>query len=255
MVRVVDMDYYGCGDEQYNNGYNDEGGNCGYCLLLLQIFYGGNCFFGVFMFNYGMDYSNVLFVGQCFREFYFVWILDVQIFFFKEEVEDIFLDLMVKFGFQCDSMCNMYDYLMIFLDLCVFCMMFNQVLLFFYVDYIGGDNVNYCKWYFVVYFDLDDVVGFVNMKGKKVKKKVKKGKGLGFENEVEVLEDFEGDDLLEVVEYCWKMRMNCMLQYDWVRQFVLFLFCWGEVNQVCFMVECFCFIFKCVDDYFNLFVC
>lgn len=45
--------------------------------------------------------------------------------------------------------------------------------------------------------------------------------------------------------------MNRMSQHDRVRQVALFLLCWGEANQVRFMAECLCFIFKCADDYYH----
>ncbi|CAP64563.1 uncharacterized protein PODANS_5_8380 [Podospora anserina S mat+] len=251
MARAADMDYYGRGDEQYNNGYNDEGGNRGYRPPSSQISYGGNRSSGASTPNYGMDYSNVLPAGQRSREPYPAWTSDAQIPLSKEEVEDIFLDLTAKFGFQRDSMRNMYDHLMTLLDSRASRMTPNQALLSLHADYIGGDNANYRKWYFAAHLDLDDAVGFANMKGKKAKKKAKKGKGPGPENEAEALEDLEGDDSLEAAEYRWKTRMNRMSQHDRVRQLALFLLCWGEANQVRFMAECLCFIFKCADDYLN----
>ncbi|MBW0586935.1 hypothetical protein O181_126650 [Austropuccinia psidii MF-1] len=41
-----------------------------------------------------------------------------------------------------------------------------------------------------------------------------------------------------------------MSSYDRMRQLALYLLCWGEGAQVCFMPECLCFIFKCADDYY-----
>lgn len=45
------------------------------------------------------------------REAYPAWSADRQIPLSKEEIEDIFLDLTQKFGFQRDSMRNMVRYL------------------------------------------------------------------------------------------------------------------------------------------------
>jgi 1,3-beta-glucan synthase len=45
--------------------------------------------------------------------------------------------------------------------------------------------------------------------------------------------------------------MNQMSQHDRTRQVALYLLCWGEANQVRFMPELLCFIFKCADDYLN----
>ncbi|KAL2126497.1 hypothetical protein VTI74DRAFT_801 [Chaetomium olivicolor] len=146
---------------------------------------------------------------------------------------------------------NMYDHLMVLLDSRASRMTPNQALLSLHADYIGGDNANYRKWYFAAHLDLDDAVGFANMKGKGAKRSRKNKKKGTPENEAEALEDLEGDDSLEAAEYRWKTRMNRMSQHDRVRQLALYLLCWGEANQVRFMPECLCFIFKCADDYLN----
>ncbi|KAF3059766.1 1,3-beta-glucan synthase component FKS1 [Daldinia childiae] len=244
MARAAEMDYYGRGDERYS-GY--EQGR-GYRPPSSQVSYGGNRSSGASTPNYGMDYGNVPGTQRS-REPYPAWTSDAQIPLSKEEVEDIFLDLTNKFGFQRDSMRNMYDHLMVLLDSRASRMTPNQALLSLHADYIGGENANYRKWYFAAHLDLDDAVGFANM-GKKSKKKKSKGKA-GDPNEEQALEDLEGDDSLEAAEYRWKTRMNRMSQHDRVRQIALFLLCWGEANQVRFMAECLCFIFKCADDYLN----
>lgn len=248
MARATDMDYYGRGDERYNS-YN-EGGR-GYRPPSSQLSYGGNRSSGASTPNYGMDFNNALPAGQRSREPYPAWTSDAQIPLSKEEIEDIFLDLCGKFGFQRDSMRNMYDHLMTLLDSRASRMTPNQALLSLHADYVGGDNANYRKWYFAAHLDLDDAVGFANMKGKgrKKSKKAKKAKDGADENEV--LEDLEGDDSLEAAEYRWKTRMNRMSQHDRIRQIALYLLCWGEANQTRFMPECLCFIFKCADDYLN----
>ncbi|KAK0625371.1 glycosyltransferase family 48 protein [Bombardia bombarda] len=253
MARATDMDYYGRGDERYNSYAEGQTGTRGYRPPSSQISYGGNRSSGASTPNYGMDYGNVLPAGQRSREPYPAWTSDAQIPLSKEEVEDIFLDLTAKFGFQRDSMRNMYDHFMTLLDSRASRMTPNQALLSLHADYIGGDNANYRKWYFAAHLDLDDAVGFANIMGKKGKRKNKKNK-----NKVEpsaesqqALEDLEGDDSLEAAEYRWKTRMNRMSQHDRVRQVALYLLCWGEANQVRFMPECLCFIFKCADDYLN----
>lgn len=252
MARAADMDYHGRGDERYNS-YNDgQGGGRGYRPPSSQISYGGNRSSGASTPNYGMDYANVLPAGQRSREPYPAWTSDAQIPVSKEEVEDIFLDLTAKFGFQRDSMRNMYDHFMTLLDSRASRMSPNQALLSLHADYIGGDNANYRKWYFAAHLDLDDAVGFANMKGKGFRRTRKnKKKKADPQNEAEVLDELEGDDSLEAAEYRWKTRMNRMSQHDRVRQLALYLLCWGEANQVRFMPECLCFIFKCADDYLN----
>jgi 1,3-beta-glucan synthase len=250
MARAAEMDYYGRGDERYNS-YGESQGGRGYRPASSQISYAGNRSSGASSPNYGMDYGNVLPAGQRSREPYPAWTSDAQIPLSKEEIEDIFMDLTSKFGFQRDSMRNMYDHFMTLLDSRASRMTPNQALLSLHADYIGGDNANYRKWYFAAHLDLDDSVGFANANGKKSKKNKKKKKGQDGSNEEETLQDLEGDDSLEAAEYRWKSRMNRMSQHDRVRQVALYLLCWGEANQVRFMPELLCFIFKCADDYYN----
>lgn len=254
MARAADMDYYGRSDERYNSGYDGQAGGRGYRPPSSQISYGGNRSSGASTPNYGMEYNNVLPAGQRSREPYPAWTSDAQIPLSKEEIEDIFMDLTAKFGFQRDSMRNMYDHLMTLLDSRASRMTPNQALLSLHADYIGGDNANYRKWYFAAHLDMDDAVGFANMKSKRSARrtrKQKKQKKNEPTNEAETLEDLEGDDSLEAAEFRWKTRMNRMSQHDRVRQIALYLLCWGEANQVRFMPECLCFIFKCADDYLN----
>ena len=255
MARAAEMDYYGRGDERYNS-YNDpHGGGRGYRPPSSQVSYGGNRSSGASTPIYGMDYANVLPAGQRSREPYPAWTTEAQIPLSKEEVEDIFLDLTAKFGFQRDSMRNMYDHFMTLLDSRASRMSPNQALLSLHADYIGGENANYRRWYFAAHLDLDDAVGFANMKlGKasrrtrKARKAAKKKAG-DLQNEEQTLEALAGDNSLEAAEYRWKSRMNRMSQHDRARQIALYLLCWGEANQVRFTPELLCFIFKCADDY------
>ncbi|KAL8928555.1 MAG: hypothetical protein Q9208_001789 [Pyrenodesmia sp. 3 TL-2023] len=256
MARATDMDYYGRGDAY--NSYNDgSGGGRGYRPPSSQISYGGNRSSGASTPIYGMDYGNALPAGQRSREPYPAWTSDAQIPVSKEEVEDIFLDLTAKFGFQRDSMRNMYDHLMTLLDSRASRMTPNQALLSLHADYIGGDNANYRRWYFAAHLDLDDAVGFANMKLGKANRRTRKARKAakkkadqdGNRNEDQTLESLEGDNSLEAAEYRWKSRMNRMSQHDRVRQLALFLLCWGEANQVRFMPEALCFIFKCASDF------
>jgi len=257
MARAAEMDYYGRGDERYHSGYDGQGGR-GYRPPSSQISYGGNRSSGASTPIYGMDYTNALPAGQRSREPYPAWTSDAQIPLSKEEVEDIFLDLTAKFGFQRDSMRNMYDHMMTLLDSRASRMTPNQALLSLHADYIGGDNANYRRWYFAAHLDLDDAVGFANMKlGKanrrtrKARKAAKKKAKENPQNEEQTLEAMEGDNSLEAAEYRWKTRMNRMSQHDRARQIALYLLCWGEANQVRFMPEALCFIFKCADDYLH----
>jgi len=253
MARAAEMDYYGRGDERYNS-YNEGHNGRGYRPPSSQISY-GNRSSGASTPLYGMENYNALPAGQRSREPYPAWTSDAQIPVSKEEIEDIFLDLTAKFGFQRDSMRNMYDHLMTLLDSRASRMTPNQAVLSLHADYIGGENANYRRWYFAAHLDLDDAVGFANMKlgkaNRRTRKARKAAKKANPQNEEQTLEALEGDNSLEAAEYRWKTRMNRMSQHDRIRQIALYLLCWGEANQVRFMPECLCFIFKCADDYLN----
>ncbi|KAF2399780.1 1,3-beta-glucan synthase component FKS1 [Trichodelitschia bisporula] len=255
--RTADMDYYGRGDEQYNS-YGEAPGGRGYRPSSSQVSYGGNRSSGASTPIYGGEFGAALPAGQRSREPYPAWTPEAQIPITKEEIEDIFMDLKAKFGFQGDSVRNMYDHLMTLLDSRASRMSPNQALLSLHADYIGGENANYRRWYFAAHLDLDDAVGFSNMtlgKGNRATRKARKAAkakaDANPENEEQTLEALEGDNSLEAAEYRWRTRMNRMSQHDRVRQIALYLLCWGEANQVRFMPECLCFIFKCADDWLN----
>lgn len=191
------------------------------------------------------------------REPYPAWSVENQAPITKEQIEDIFIDLTNKFGFQRDSMRNMYDHFMTLLDSRSSRMTPNQALLSLHADYIGGENANYRKWYFAAQIDLDDEIGFCNIQigkaSRKVRRARKKSKKLRNAEEGDVqrtLEDLEGDYSLEAGEYRWKSRMNKLSQQERARQVALYLLIWGEANQVRFTPELLCFIYKCADDYF-----
>ncbi|KAI5790670.1 1,3-beta-glucan synthase component GLS1 [Peziza echinospora] len=254
MARATQMDYYGRGDE-YEGAPQ---GQAGYRPPSSQVSYGGNRSSGASTPVYGMEYNpNVLPSGQRSKEPYPAWSAENQIPLSKEEIEDIFLDLTAKFGFQRDSMRNVYDHFMTLLDSRASRMTPNQALLSLHADYIGGENANYRKWYFAANLDLDDAVGFANMKlgktsrrARKAREAAKKAKG-GDATPGQTLDQMDGDNSLEAAEYRWKSKMNRMSQHDRARQVALFLLCWGEANQTRFMPELLCFIFKCADDYYS----
>ncbi|TFK75742.1 1,3-beta-glucan synthase [Pluteus cervinus] len=175
------------------------------------------------------------------REAYPAWSADRQIPLSKEEIEDIFLDLTQKFGFQRDSMRNMFDFLMQLLDSRASRMTPSQALLTLHADYIGGHNANYRKWYFAAQLDLDDAVGHSQNPGLN-RLKSKRGK-----QSKQAAHEKSLNSALER----WRLAMNNMSQYDRLRQIALYLLCWGEAAQVRFVPECLCFIFKCADDYYR----
>ncbi|CAI8510676.1 hypothetical protein BOH78_3781 [Pichia kudriavzevii] len=178
-----------------------------------------------------------------------------------EQIEDIFIDLTNKFGFQRDSMRNMFDYFMVLLDSRSSRMTPAQALLSLHADYIGGDAANYKKWYFACQMDIDDRVGFANIDLGKIKNSKKKSKKSIFkrnkknkeeqpvENSENVLQEIENDDSLQAADYQWRARMNILSPMERVQDIALWLLIWGEANQVRFTPECLCFIYKCAKDY------
>ncbi|KAH9914111.1 1,3-beta-glucan synthase component-domain-containing protein [Fomitopsis serialis] len=138
------------------------------------------------------------------REAYPSWSSERQIPLSKEEIEDIFLDLTQKFGFQRDSMRNML------LDSRASRMSPNQALLTLHADYIGGRHANYRKWYFAAQLDLDDAVGQTQNPG------------------LQRLKSTASEKSLQSAMERWRQAMHNMSQYDRVR----------------FVPECLCFIFN-----------
>lgn len=192
---------------------------------------------------------------------YPAWTADNQAPVTIEQIEDVFIDLTNRFGFQRDSMRNMFDYFMVLLDSRSSRMAPAQALLSLHADYIGGENANYRKWYFAAQLDLDDQVGFRNMnlgkltrRARKAKKKSKKARQAVEEHAEDTertLNELEGDNSLEAAEFRWKAKMNAMGPIDRVKQIALYLLLWGEANQVRFVPETLCFIYKCAEDYLN----
>ncbi|KAJ7940649.1 glycosyltransferase family 48 protein [Mycena leptocephala] len=155
---------------------------------------------------------------------YPAWSADRQIPMSTEEIEDIFLDLTQKFGFQRDSMRNMFDFTMQLLDSRASRMTPNQALLTLHADYIGGQHANYRKWYFAAQLNLDDAVGHAQNPGLQRLKTVKGPKNKSTKS-------------LDSALNRWRNAMNNMSQYD--------------PGNVRFVPECLCFIFKCADDYYR----
>ncbi|CAG8558559.1 9541_t:CDS:2, partial [Ambispora leptoticha] len=182
--------------------------------------------------QYGLEFPHLPQGNQRSKEPYPAWRSDDhQIPCSKEEIEDIFLELTNKFGFQKDNMRNMYDHLMIMLDSRASRMSPAQALLTLHADYIGGENANYRKWYFASQMDVDDALHSSTRGMSQIRK--------------------QNLDDVRVGEEEWKEKMNSMSQYDRVRQLALYLLLWGEAAQVRFTAEVLCFIFKLADDYYR----
>ncbi|CCE82154.1 Piso0_002853 [Millerozyma farinosa CBS 7064] len=190
---------------------------------------------------------------------YPAWTADPQAPIKVEHIEDIFIDLANKFGFQRDSMRNMFDYFMTLLDSRSSRMSPAQALLSLHADYIGGDNANYKKWFFASQQDLDDSIGFANMslgkigkKARKASKKSKKARKAAKEHPDDIdamANELDGDYSLDAAEIRWKARMNSLSPEERVRDIALYLLIWGEANQVRFTPELTCYIYKTAFDY------
>ncbi|KAH3685666.1 hypothetical protein WICPIJ_003350 [Wickerhamomyces pijperi] len=165
----------------------------------------------------------------------------------RQQIEVIFIELMEIFGFQEDNAKNMFDYLLRLLDSRASRMNPNQALRSLHADYIGGINSNFKKWYFSAQLDIDDTLGFKNTKangrpkGSYISKKKKSG------------QNFDEQDLTvsyEESERRWRENMDSLTAHDSIVQLSIYLCCWGEANNIRFMPECLCFIFKCCNDYY-----
>ncbi|EDO18789.1 hypothetical protein Kpol_1028p64 [Vanderwaltozyma polyspora DSM 70294] len=202
---------------------------------------------------------------------YPAWCQDDEVPVTKAQIRAIFEDLALKFGFQQASKENMFHLLLSQLDSRASRTTPQSALLSLHVSYIGGEQANYRKWYFAAQLDLDEEIGFQNMKlrGKartrnnKMAKKngvsIKKQSEEWKQRELEFInshpkitltqEQFKDDTNLKTADYKWKLKMKQLSYYHMVRQIALYLLCWGEANQVRFTPECLCFIFKCALDY------
>lgn len=196
---------------------------------------------------------------------YPAWTADNQAPVTVEQIEDIFIDLTNRFGFQRDSMRNMFDYFMTMLDSRSSRMSPAQALLSLHADYIGGDSANFKKWYFAAQMDVDDEIGFRNLdvgkisrkarKAKRKSKKARKAVDTNGDDTVQTLADLEGDDSLQAADYRWKAKMNQLTPFERVQQVALWLLLWGEANQVRFLPEMLCFFYKSALDYLGSEAC
>lgn len=148
-------------------------------------------------------------------------------------IEQIFLQLTEVFGFQYDNTKNMFDYFMKMLDSRASRIGPSRALRTIHADYIGGINGNFRKWYFASQMDIEDSVGFNNLKSN----------GKPRDKSVHL-------NTLAEAEELWVYNMNQLSANDCVIQVGLYLLIWGEANNVRFMPECLCFIFKCCSDYY-----
>lgn len=137
-----------------------------------------------------------------------------------EEVEGVFARLTKIFRFQKDNSKNMLDFYLLLLDSRASRMECETALRTLHADYIGGPKSNFRKWYFAteMYNDPEPTIG----------KKVTYESALA----------------------TWGSTMATLSAIDCVIQVALYLLCWGEANNIRFMPEGVCFIFKCCNDFY-----
>lgn len=167
----------------------------------------------------------------------------------SEEIYKLFKRLGSIFGFQNDNIENMYDHFMTQLDSRSSRMTCKMALLSLHVDYIGGSNSNYKKWYFSTQIRMDYNISDSKQWGKYIKsflKSYNKKKDISFN-----FENFDDFNSFASLDYYWKLKMNNLSEEEYIAQVSLYLLIWGEANNIRFIPECLCFIFHCALDHYD----
>ncbi|SCV02431.1 LAME_0H00386g1_1 [Lachancea meyersii CBS 8951] len=187
------------------------------------------------------------------------------------ELKDIFEDLTAKFGFQHSSKDNMFHHLLAQLDSRASRSTARTALVSLHASYIGGNEANFKKWYFAAQLDLDEEIGFQNMKlhgkARKRNSELAKKRGLSIEDQLQQWKEQEEefikshpkisitpaqlkeDKNYKIADFKWKLKMRQLEPAQMARQLALYFLCWGEANQIRYTPECLCFIFKCALDH------
>lgn len=159
----------------------------------------------------------------------------------RDRIQSIFIHISKIFGFQYDNTKNMYDYLMKMLDSRSSRMGPAKALRSIHADYISGYNSNYRKWYFGSQMDIEDNMISNNIDYQNMD--IKSRRKLFLQQKFALKES----------ELNWANTVNSFLPEDCIIQLAIYLLVWGEANNIRFMPECLCFIFKaCVDCFYSL---
>lgn len=159
----------------------------------------------------------------------------------RDRIQAIFIHISKIFGFQYDNTKNMYDYLMKMLDSRASRMGPVKALRSIHADYISGYNSNYRKWYFGSQMDIEDNIIAENPLFHEMDPKSRK----------KIF--FSQNYSLKDSELNWANTSNSFLPEDCIIQLAIYLLIWGEANNIRFLPECLCFIFKCcVDCFYSL---
>lgn len=154
----------------------------------------------------------------------------------KEDIQEFFFCITDVFGFQYDNTRNMYDFLMRLLDLRASRMSCEHALASLHADYIAGVNSNFRKWYFATLLNFDDEAFSKSSRSRS-------SDSFGKLRTSQEYHDSETE---------WVLRMKGLSPSDKIEQIVLYLLCWGEANNMRFIPEGLCFIYKCCQDYYFL---
>ena len=154
----------------------------------------------------------------------------------KEDIQEFFFRIADVFGFQYDNMRNIYDFLMRLLDLRASRLGCEHALTSIHADYIAGVNSNFRKWYFATMLNFDDG---------DFSKDSRSRSSDNFSRKRTTQEYSES-------EREWVMTMKDLPPNDKIEQIALYLLCWGEANNIRFIPEGLCFIYKCCQDYYFL---
>ncbi|KAI8097579.1 1,3-beta-glucan synthase component-domain-containing protein [Halteromyces radiatus] len=147
-----------------------------------------------------------------------------------EQIESVMQLLGKKFGFQADSISNMYDHLMVMLDSRSSRLRPQIALDSLHADYIGGEEANYRKWYFAAQMDCMD---------------------RDPEDIKQEIEENNNDEFawLQSAETKWMNTMRGLDNETKIRDLALYLLLWGEAAAIRFTPEALCFIYKNARDY------
>ncbi|CAK9438724.1 uncharacterized protein LODBEIA_P29480 [Lodderomyces beijingensis] len=171
-----------------------------------------------------------------------------------ERILAIFTNLAQKFGFQDDSVQNVYDLFMTQLDSRASRMTGTAALQSLHRDYVGGLNSNFRNWYSVSqYFFEDEEWPVVKKRTWKQQKKQKqqqnKNKNDLGKNSSGIRKNKNKRKTTRDDDEAWLLKFSKCSQEDLVSQVALYLLIWGESNNIRFMPECICFLYQCALDY------
>ncbi|GMF49928.1 unnamed protein product [[Candida] boidinii] len=144
-----------------------------------------------------------------------------------EEIKNIFEQLGALFGFQRDSVSNMYEHYLTQLSSRAARSSYAHAITSLHSDYIGGEHANYRKWFFGCQIEDDEEISKIyyetvtEKKGNKFSFIRKKSNGTlpNIKREKKRVPHNER----ELIEYAWKKRMSEYSHKDYVNQVALVL--------------------------------